>query len=83
MAVYVDTMKLPYGRMLMSHMIADTLDELFEMADKIGVARKWFQNKRVPHFDIAQSKKTLAIEYGAIELQPREFVAKMQEVRKQ
>jgi hypothetical protein len=42
--VYVDDMyKSPmgqFGRMKMSHMIADTTEELLQMADKIGVKKK-------------------------------------------
>lgn len=62
MTVYVDDMRAPFGRMLMCHMIADTEDELLAMADTIGVARKWYQGD---HFDIALSKRALAIEAGA------------------
>lgn len=69
MSVYVDDMhKYPMGqfrRMKMSHMIADTDDELHAMADKIGVARKWYQGD---HYDIAISKRTLAVQYGAVEV---------------
>lgn len=43
MAVYVDEPIHPFGRMLMCHMWADTLDELLDMADRIGVQRKWLQ----------------------------------------
>jgi hypothetical protein len=67
--VYVDDMKADYkpahrpGRKyVMSHMIADSDQELHKMAAKIGVARKWFQGD---HYDITQSKKALAIEAGA------------------
>jgi hypothetical protein len=40
------------------------------MAAKIGVARKWWQAppKHDSHYDIALSKKALAIQYGAIEI---------------
>jgi hypothetical protein len=57
-------------------MIADTEDELNVMADRIGVARKWLQKSRagVVHYDICQSKRTLAIRQGAIEVDRREFV---------
>lgn len=41
MAVYVDPAQHPFGRMIMCHMWADTLDELLAMADRIGVQRKW------------------------------------------
>ena len=43
MTVYVDDMEAGYGRMVMCHMWADTLDELLEMADAIGVQRRWLQ----------------------------------------
>jgi hypothetical protein len=39
---------------------------LHVMADKIGVARKWYQvAPSGDHYDIAMSKRELAIEYGA------------------
>lgn len=70
MAVYVDTMKAGYGRMIMCHMLADNDDELLSMADRIGVARKWHQYKDTPksHFDICKSKRALAIKNGAVEI---------------
>lgn len=76
--VYVDNYKAKYGRMTMCHMIADTQAELLEMVDKIGVQRKWIQNKGTPreHFDICMSKKKLAIQHGAKEIDMREL-AKM------
>ena len=69
MAVYVDDVRHPYVGMKMCHMWADSLDELLSMADRIGVARRWLQ--RPPkaswiHFDIALSKKALALKAGAI-----------------
>lgn len=77
MAVYVDDMRAPFGRMKMCHMWADTREELFAMADRIGVARKWFQRPAgtsLPgmdasweHFDIALSKRAIAVKFGAVE----------------
>lgn len=66
-SVYVDDMRAPFGRMLMCHMIADTHKELVEMADAIGVARKWIQDpgNRGEHFDICRSKRAAAIRAGA------------------
>lgn len=65
--VYVDTMEAQFGRMTMCHMIADTTEELLEMADKIGVQRKWIQYPGTyrEHFDIAKGKKALALMNGA------------------
>lgn len=69
--VYVDHGRIAYRRMLMCHMLADTLDELHEMADRIGIQRNWFQNERTPHYDICQSKRVLAVQAGAVEIDRR------------
>ncbi|MBS7812298.1 DUF4031 domain-containing protein [Roseococcus pinisoli] len=69
MTVYVDDVRHQFGRMVMCHMWADSLEELLVMADAIGVQRKWLQ---VPpkaswvHFDIALSKKAQALKLGAV-----------------
>ena len=65
MTVYVDDMRAEFGRMKMCHMIADTDDELRAMATKIGVAQRWHQGD---HFDIALSKRALAVANGAVEI---------------
>ncbi len=78
MAVYVDDMRANLGRMVMCHMIADTLEELHAMADKIGVQRKWYQGPpktRHEHYDIALSKRSLAVANGAIEITHRQCSA--------
>ena len=77
MAVYVDDVRHKFGNMVMCHLWADTLEELLAMVDRIGVQRKWIQghpelsfgkhrNASWVHFDIAISKKTLALQAGAI-----------------
>lgn len=73
MAVYVDDMREPYGNMIMCHMLADTDDELHAMADQIGVARRWHQKAGThhSHYDIALSKRALAVAAGAIEIDRR------------
>ncbi len=65
MSVYVDDMRARFGRLIMCHMIADADDELHAMAERIGVARKWFQGD---HYDICLSKRAMAVAFGAIEL---------------
>lgn len=78
MAVYVDDMHTTplgsFGRMKMCHMTADSEVELHAMADKIGVARKWHQYPGTPrsHYDIAMSRRALAIQHGAKEITMRE-----------
>jgi len=75
MTVYVDDMRAPFGRMIMCHMIADTTDELHPMAKLIGVARKWCQNSKTwrEHYDIALSKRKLAVKAGAQEITMRDL----------
>ena len=70
MAVYVDDMRAKFGRMVMCHMVADTDEELHAMADRIGVARRWHQAppKHESHYDIALSKRALAVQAGAVEV---------------
>jgi len=65
MTVYVDDMRAPFGRLIMCHMIADTDEELHAMADRIGVSRKWHQ---CDHYDVALSKRALAVAAGAVEI---------------
>jgi hypothetical protein len=77
MAVYVDDVRHRFGRMVMCHMWADTLDELMAMADRIGVQRKWLQGHpelSLPrfrkaswvHFDISLGMKAKALAAGAV-----------------
>jgi hypothetical protein len=67
-------MRAPFGRMLMCHMIADSEAELHAMADRIGVSRRWFQAppRHDPHYDIALSKRALAVAAGAVEITLRQ-----------
>lgn len=76
MSVYVDDMyKYKMGEFKrngrlykMSHMIADTHDELVRMAMQIGVHPKWIQKggTRDEHFDVTMRARADAIKLGAI-----------------
>lgn len=83
MSVYVDDAFIPFGRMVMCHMIADTHTELMTMADTIGVARKWIQNEGLAHehFDVAKAARAKAVAAGAQEIDT-ETLAKMLKARK-
>ena len=74
MTVYVDDMfRVPmgrFGRMKMSHMIADTEDELHTMAAKIGVARRWYQGD---HYDVSMAMREKAIALGAVPVTMRQL----------
>ena len=81
MTVYVDDMYRyemgRFGRMKMSHLVADTRAELLLMVTRIGVNAKWIQHPGEfgEHFDIAQGKRTLAIENGAVAISLRQCSA--------
>jgi hypothetical protein len=81
--VYVDDMRAPFGRMTMCHMIADSTDELLAMVDAIGVDRKWIQCAGTyrEHFDIALSKKVLAMRLGAQSISRRQLALRLRAKR--
>lgn len=71
MSVYVDAMtpclrseRWPYRTSC--HLFANTLAELHEAADRIGLKRVWFQgHPRLPHYDLTAAKRVAAIRAGA------------------
>lgn len=67
MTVYVDNFRVPWRGMLMSHMMADDLDELHEFAGRLGLKRAWFQDKSIPHYDVSEGKRLQAVRMGAVE----------------
>lgn len=79
MSVYVDDMHRhpigQLGRMKMSHLVADTREELLACVDAIGVKRKWIQKLDTygEHFDIAKSKRLAAVNAGAIPITYRQL----------
>jgi hypothetical protein len=83
MTVYVDDMyqyplgefKLPSGRIMkMSHMVADTREELVVMAKAIGVQKRHIQKLGTggEHFDICKSYRDKAIKAGAVPITLRQ-----------
>lgn len=88
MSVYIDPMvnhgkRIGRAGPLWCHMIADTPEELHEMASAIGLRREWFQaDGSTPHYDIgSEGIRRLAIVCGAIECDHRQLVAHIQRMR--
>lgn len=83
MGVYVDRLQ-DYGwhRGPSCHLIADSVEELIEFAESMGLRREWFQAKSTPHFDLTADARKIAVAHGAIELTNRDLVAKIRELRK-
>jgi len=58
----------------MSHMTADTLDEIHEMADRLEIFRRYFQfppKTRFPHYDIPADRRARALSFGALPVDRR------------
>lgn len=60
-------------------MFADSEEELHEFAAKIGMRRIWFQNKKLPHYDLTVKRQQLALSLGAIEVNSTWIKQKLKE----
>jgi Protein of unknown function (DUF4031) len=83
--VYVDDMEAPFypphrpgTKYVMSHMIADSEQELHDMAEVIGLARRWFQGD---HYDVTQTMKDRALKAGAEAITWRQLGMMLREKR--
>ena len=66
MSVYVDHASLPFRRMKMSHLAADTSKELHDMARRLGLGQ-YVQHAGQPneHLDVSEPKRQEALRLGA------------------
>lgn len=74
--VYVDDSRIPYKRLLMGHVIADTPEELVAAAEAVGMKAAWLQN--LPsgvHFDACLEKRRLLVKNGAVQISARTAAA--------
>lgn len=68
MAVYVDNAKVKWRGRQWCHLVADTIEELHEFANQLGMQRKWFQHAAsYPHYDVTVEVREIALSTGAIE----------------
>ena len=66
MAVYVDQAREREGNATISHLLADTIEELHGMADRIGLESSSFHPGSIPYYDCSQGKRQQAIRLGAL-----------------
>ncbi len=83
MTVYVDEAIHLLRGTRYCHMTADTMEELHAMARRLNLGMPSFQNKpRHKHYDVTERKMWKAILLGAHPLGRREYVSKVQELRR-
>lgn len=89
MTVYVDDMqrRARVGRITAnwSHLMADTHEELVEMANLLRLRPEWIQHPGThrEHFDVTETKRVEAIRLGAVEITyPRQTGALMTQRRR-
>ena len=80
MACYVDTVRsYPNAGLRFTefcHLLADTRDELHEMADALGIPRRFFQEHPWRwHHDLPEHLRPRAIDLGAVEMDIHEVGA--------
>ncbi len=58
------------------HLATDNgLEELYLMAYRLGLRRHWLHDHPgIPHYDIPEAKKRIALQMGAVEVSTRELV---------
>lgn len=68
MAVYVDNARIRWRGKMWCHLVADSLEELHDFAQKIGLQRNWFQQAAsYPHYDVTVEIRQIALSMGALE----------------
>ncbi|MDA8376105.1 MAG: DUF4031 domain-containing protein [Planctomycetia bacterium] len=84
MTVYVDNEQIQWRGNLWCHMVADTLPELHEFAQKLGLRRSWFQDHgQYWHYDITVSKRNMALSLGAVSGDKRTIVTCAKKLREE
>lgn len=87
MGVFVDDMKLraKVGNLdaVWSHLGADSLEEMHEFAQRLGLKRSWFQvsSSGIPHYDITRSMRAKAVKMGAEEVTAQEGFRRLMPLR--
>jgi len=75
MAAYVDNVRIEWRGNRWCHLVADTLDELHQTAQRLGLRREWFQsNASYPHYDLTMQVRERAIRLGVQEGSRRQII---------
>jgi hypothetical protein len=79
MSVYVDEIRTyPSGEWC--HLFADSDAELHEFARRIGLRRSWVDYHSgmvdILHYDLRPHTRALAVQYGAVEVRAKDYIAR-------
>ncbi|WP_322038528.1 MULTISPECIES: DUF4031 domain-containing protein [Burkholderia cepacia complex] len=67
MAIYVDDERISWRGKQWCHLVADSLNELHDFAQQLGLRRSWFQERSIyPHYDVTVSVREKALMLGAL-----------------
>lgn len=67
MTIYVDDEQCLWRGKLWCHMVANSLPELHEFAQRLGLRRAWFQSGSIyPHYDVTMRVRDKALALGAL-----------------
>lgn len=67
MAIYVDDERISWRGKQWCHLVADSLNELHDFAQQLGLRRSWFQERSIyPHYDVTVSVREKALTLGAL-----------------
>ena len=64
------------------HLVGSTIDELHLFAEKLGVNKCWYQNKRgkkQPHYDVKKERIEEAVRLGAKHVKRKELLIFLKE----
>lgn len=82
MAVYVDSEGTRWRGKQWCHLVADSMEELHEFAGRLGLQRRWFQDKgRYPHYDVTMAVRDRAVRMGAVDADRETLIACCKRVR--
>jgi hypothetical protein len=81
--IYIGTREYKYGKMIMSHMVSDNIDELHAFAKNIGIEKHFQDKDGKPHYDISKAYKAKALTmFGVKEVNDREIVLVLKNLNK-
>lgn len=82
MTVYVDAEGIRWRGKEWCHLVADSLNELHDFAARLGLQRRWFQNKgRYPHYDVTMTVRNRALRMGAVDADRATLIACCKRIR--